>query len=1251
MLSSPTLGSADPNCAALSATRPGSGSTRPTMPELVATGPAIPVPLLNRLDSGEVIFFCGAGVSATAGSDLPGFAELVHHAYEANHVEPNAVEREALDYDQPDIPRRRPSLDKALGLLERRLGTHKLRETIIARLSEPGTGELVVHKALIDLSQTAEGVRLITTNFDDRFVEAGVPKNHVDAAPKLPVPKAHSWSSLVHLHGRILPENDGSNLVLTAADFGRAYLTERWAARFITEVFREFTVVFVGYSLSDPVMSYMVDALAAERAKGARIAKAYAFADHDGTAAGIQRTRDAWLAKNVSPMLYDSCDGHALLADTLTTWAGIRKDPFQARSEIALDGIQTMPAGADDPHVQRINWALDDPTSALALAISPPATEASEFPKIRAWLDQFSESGLLSCSPNVTDLPGSSQDPAVVHLVDVGFLAVSPLTLDPTRAHLAFWISRHIHVPQVLAWVLENGGHMHPALCQQVRIRLGEGVLDVPPRLRLLWTVLLGQQAIDRQRFLWTSRQYQAATSDSERRRIEEEFVQGLAPRLVVSPGPALSPIFDNRLVGSRAAPTPLGDCGHLELVIGDEDARDNIRDVLQDVPARARHAFALTAHLENAVSLTDLCDDAAPSYSQRPSIATHSQNPQYGHDGWSDLVDLVRDGYLALAVIDRAEADNLLRRWILSRYPLFRRLALHALAENPKSDIRLAKGLLLAGRKPGLWDLELNREVLRFLRLAGSRLRRDLRIELVRVIHAGPKGMRKISDHLIRRKKALRLFKLAESGALLDKKSRALADEVAAEMENSSDHREEFLIWHGEAAWLSDNEPLSPELRDGTYRDIMAFIRQQPVDSPLRALVVDQPVQAVAAVRRLAKHGKLTLPLWEDFLRGVARLRGAHPGLPKSRRSAGRALAHAPDELFARASWAAAEFIQHLADNHAATEEAEFGVLWARVWRSIDHAQSSDDDFDDPLTVALNHPTGKLAHAALTRLSKHQPKTGGGLPNPVEYYFDAIAKGPDGEIGRIMLATSLLRLHDVAPEWTAEHLIKRLDPSRSDEALSLWSAYAWSPTARPNLLIAFKESFLEVLRGRLGETLQARLTGLFMAVCLEAPDQPAADEIHIVVETMSDQPLQRVLQSLKHRMKGEHEARGRVWREKLHPWLEQYWPKMLARNTSATSQVMLDMLVEAGDAFPDAVDWAVPHLCPIEGPGLYRLDLIADQYPNQVFRLVKAVVADDILPANERYVLRGLLDRLKATRPALAQDPAFQKLYRFAAG
>ena len=787
---------------------------------------------------------------------------------------------------------------------------------------------------------------------------------------------------------------------------------------------------------------------------------------------------------------------------------------------------------------------------------------------------------------------------------------------------------------------------MHPALCQQIRIRLAEDDPAIPPTLRLFWTVLLDHQPLDHNRFLWTSKQYQTAPSEPERLRIEEDVVHSLAPRLVVRPGPSLMLKLE-RLDRTTASTTSLDDCAHLEIVAGDEDARYQIRDILREPPLLARHAVLLTAHLEQALYLESIATDEGYSYFFRPTIAPNDMYPDSEFNAWSHLIDLVRDSYLALATVDRAGADNLLRRWVLSRRPMFRRLALHALTENPKSDIRLSRDLLLAGHKPGLWDVELHLEVLRFLRCTGARLPRGLRVEIVRAIHTGPRPMRKRTPPFTRRMKALRLSKLAQSGARLDKKSRLL---VAKELESRSEQSEEVQIRHGEGTRISDNE--SPDAHYDSYRDVIAALRNQRIDSRrLGAVVLEQPLEAVAAIRRLAKRGELSLLLWESFLNSIADLRGA--SLPKLRRSSGRALALAPDEAFSGASWAAAEFIQHLADDHDAEEESEFAILWTRAWNTFGDSQSSDEDFDDPLTAALNHPAGKLARAALTRLSKHQPTPGSRLPSPVQGYFDAIAKDPNGGLGRVMLATSLLRLYAIDPKWTQEHLICRLDSSRSDEARSLWSAFAWSQTIGPNLLRAFKDAFLEILCGREGQKLQTRLTGLFMAICLEAPDELSVEEVHKVVGKMSEEALQRVLLNLKGRMKGASDQRGRVWTERLHPWLEQYWPRVLAQNTPATSTAMLDMLVEAGDAIPDAIDWALPYLRPLEGHGLHRLgqEDLPERYPGQVLRLLGAVVTDGVLPPHQKYALGELLDRLKAARPELSEDTRFQQLYRLASG
>ena len=397
-----------------------------------------------------------------------------------------------------------------------------------------------------------------------------------------------------------------------------------------------------------------------------------------------------------------------------------------------------------------------------------------DFPKLETWLEAFAQKGLLSCARANENLGAGDQSAAVESLVDNGFQRGHPHSLDMTRAQLARWLARHLHVPQLLAWVLRNGGHLHPGVRQEVERSLAAKEVEIPSRLRFLWSVLLDGQPAKPWLHLWTLDRYVAAASKSERRRIEDEALESIAPRLTVRAGPSSMLAFRQGLRGKPVAISSIDACGHIQLVLGEEETWRRVEKILKTPDVNARHAEALTACLEQALALGVEDDDVYPeSNLYRPSIAEHSQNRD--QEGWTHVIDLVRDSYLAVASANRSRGDNLLRRWVMSHHALFRRLALHALTENAKSDIRLANELLLAGRRPGVWEPELRREVLRFFRLAGTRLPRSLRAEIVRVIHAGPraKPRRPVSDYceIIRREAALRLQKLTAAGVRLDKK------------------------------------------------------------------------------------------------------------------------------------------------------------------------------------------------------------------------------------------------------------------------------------------------------------------------------------------------------------------------------------------------------------------------------------------------------------------------------------------------
>src|SRR6185312_6820987 len=221
-----------------------------------------------------------------------------------NGTPPSDIEREAFDRGQ---------FDATLDLLERRLPGQRvavrraLAQALNPKLRRKGATD--THAALLRLARSREGaLRLVTTNFDRVFQTAAKRTGQgfqTYGAPMLPIPKNSRWNGLVYLHGLLPVKADDTalnRLVVTSGDFGLAYLTERWAARFVSELFRNYVVCFVGYSINDPVLRYMMDALAADRMLGEVTPQAWALGDFEP---GQQHRKTIeWGAKGVTPILY-----------------------------------------------------------------------------------------------------------------------------------------------------------------------------------------------------------------------------------------------------------------------------------------------------------------------------------------------------------------------------------------------------------------------------------------------------------------------------------------------------------------------------------------------------------------------------------------------------------------------------------------------------------------------------------------------------------------------------------------------------------------------------------------------------------------------------------------------------------------------------------------------------------------------------------------------------------------------------------
>jgi hypothetical protein len=251
--------------------------------------------------------------------------------------------------------------DATIDALERRYpGQRQAVRRVLTTVLKPNLrrkGALATHSALVELGKDRKGaVRLVTTNFD-RVFEHSLRREKLSVpafpAPLLPIPKSSRWNGIVYLHGFLSAAGDDSELqrlVLSSGDFGLAYLTERWAARFVSELFRNYVVCFVGYSINDPVLRYMMDALAADRMLGELTPDAYAFGSFQ--AGEEPQKRVEWGAKGVTPILYEVSKGtHHGLKPTVTGFLGgnelycntrqpdLSRAPNRTISSVACSGL------------------------------------------------------------------------------------------------------------------------------------------------------------------------------------------------------------------------------------------------------------------------------------------------------------------------------------------------------------------------------------------------------------------------------------------------------------------------------------------------------------------------------------------------------------------------------------------------------------------------------------------------------------------------------------------------------------------------------------------------------------------------------------------------------------------------------------------------------------------------------------------------------------------------------------------------
>ena len=1267
--------------------------------QFITNGPDIPDALLQAHEEGRVVFFCGAGISYPAG--LPGFDGLVEQIYKQIGTDFKDIEQDAFDRGQ---------FDATLDLLERRLPGQRLAvRRALAQALKPKLrrkGSTDTHAALLRLARSREdALRLVTTNFDRVFHTAAKRTGQafqMYTAPMLPIPKNSRWNGLVYLHG-MLPEKPDdtalNRLVVTSGDFGLAYLTERWAARFVSELFRNYVVCFVGYSINDPVLRYMMDALAADRMLGEVTPQAWALGDCEP---GQERRKTIeWEAKGVTPILYEVPAGshnHSALHQTLHAWADTYRDGVLGKERIVVSHALARPSAStqQDDFVGRMLWALSDKSGL-------PAKRFADFnpvPSLDWLLEAFSDERFQYSDLDRFGVPPRDEVDTKLRFSMIRRPApydrASPMLLasggttssqwDDVMFHLARWLVRHLDDPRLVIWIAQRGGQLHdrwPWLIEHELDRFASLERDgktaeleeirsqapkaIPgPLMRTLWRLLLSgrvkSQWRDPDLYRWKDR----LKRDGLTATLRLELRELLAPQVALN-----KPFRWSDEAGDTEEPTQIKQLVEWEMVLAgnhaysilyasaDEDWKSALHLLLEDFQQLLHDALDLMRELGAADDYID------QSFWGLPSIIPHWQNR--GFHEWVILIELLRDAWLAVRGLDSARATRIAQAWFERPYPTFKRLALFAASLDRCIEPGKWVGWLLVDDAWWLWSDETRREVCRLLVLQGGQLSGNSQDRLEEAILAGPPREMYPVDYepdewqgVVAYSVWLLLAKLESSGLSLGSSAQSRLGELSSsnpQWKLATNEKDEFSHWMSGTGDPDFEENRKIDIAPRKRHELVQWLMNPPPEQDpfhedtWREVCRNRFFHSLFALCDLAQDGKWPTVRWREALQAWS------------------------EEGIVQRSWCyAAPLVQTMPDT--VIQEIVHGVTWwiKEASESINRHEDIlldlcrrvlampleagtgmtriGEPIDQPVAKAINHPVGHVTQALINLWFKQNPNDNDLLPADIRPFFTELCDVQLDRFrhGRVLLGSRLIAFFRVDRPWAEQYLLPLFCWSNPAEAKAVWEGFLWSPRLYQPLLVAFKSHFLETANHYtdLGEHRQ-QFAAFLTYAALEPTEGYTVDEFRSAIGALPQDGLEESAQALSQALEGAADQREDYWKKRAQLFWQQVWPKSRDLATPRIAESLTRLIIAARGEFPAALAAVQDWLQPIEHPN-YVVHLLQEsgfcsRYPADALRLLDSVIADQQWAPRE---LGQCLDEIGQVAPKLVQDARYMRLQEY---
>ena len=1249
----------------------------------VSDGPVIPSHLLTQRNEGNVIFFCGAGISRRAG--LPDFAGLTQKV-----VDKLRPEKKTLD-----AIGRGDSADRIFRLLIREFGQSEIDREIYAALKATRKADLSCHQTILDLSRGVDGQpQLVTTNFDLLFeaVDKRISRVVPPALPDLSLQQ--SIDGVVYLHGRLRKPEVGvaSGYVISSADFGRAYLSEGWATRFVKSLREQYTIVLLGYRAEDPPMRYLLEGL--NSADGVSYnSPIYAFTQGDEGDA-----EEEWQDRGVTPICYRRSDDHAGLWDTLSAWAEAVRNP-DGWADHVIEIAKRRPIDVNPHERGQVVELVSSKQGAKLFADARPAPSAEWMcvfdpnvryaePRNRSWNDE-NEIDPLDLYGIDDDAPRPPQEvngqrsipgfnPLNWKLGDASFPERTGLRgwssqwanpLPERLHHIARWFGDVMHEP-VAIWWAAGWKSLNPNMLWFVVRRLDRREADMPQEAVTFWRLYL--EAGDH-----------GGNSDREygwfdfRSMVGKEGWSGASLR------------FFERLAQPRVefSRPSFGRSYPVEESWADLPLR-RLLDAKVKVLDRHGEKFEIPdEHLAEAIAIvrrslltaTSLLDEIGTQWWQMPTLHPTGERGESFHGRKTLYFLWFRDMFVRLAGIDSEAAALEVKQWPINDKYFFGKLSIYAAMYRQVMSANQVATVLQGLDDQIFWDPRCQRELLFTLRARWPDFASRQRRAIERRIAKGPARWSEEKASDFRRRKAVysaeRLTWLELNGCsltpvttnrleVLKSVDPDWSDDWARGADRSLDSRGGMVERVTETRGIEsvpigrilDEARDKTESRHGELRDFR----------PFEGLVSSQPFRALAALRFALRNGEIPTNFWEALLsnwpdESSLRLRWlVADTVSRFPMDAMTALRHHVPRWFQK-------HLEALAEADRSRALAIFDkVIAVYVAADPDVTKSGmgrttiggvvQDRSEVSINKAINGPLGELAEA-LWHLMPDEATEQGPMPDGVGERLEALfsAHGDGAGHAACVVARHFPWLDYWFPEWS-NRILRPMFAIDHPLSEAVWHGYAGAPSwPSTQTLRILCPSLLALLKGEATWELDESEKEHWVQkmVVLTRPENEGGPPISFmqareVLIALDDKGRSDALWIL-----GRIAAEQGTWNAFIKPFIEEAWPRQVRFRTESASRSFAHLIEQSGDNFPDVVRTIVGLLRPVAHLDMitYRLSKepaegtndFAQRFPAETLLLLDALVADD--RSQMPYELGKALEVIAEADPKLRRTREWRRL------